>query len=135
MRLPVYAFERHGDPKADSVSEAVQAGRVMVVDDNADAADMLAELLRIDGHEVAVAYSGVQALDTASGFKPAVVFLDIGLPDMSGYELAGSMREVDGMQDARDRELAMNAGFDEHVVKPIDFAKIGSLQLKARASR
>lgn len=146
VRLPIYAFERHDDARAPPPSAAAQSSRIMVVDDNVDAADILAELLAIDGHDLAVAYSGREALARAAEFRPAVVFLDIGLPDMSGYELAGAIRELDGMEhaflvaltgygQARDRELAMNAGFDEHVVKPIDIAKIGLLQLKVRRTR
>jgi signal transduction histidine kinase len=143
VRLPIFAFDRGDDQHSGHVEEEVIASRILVVDDNADAADMLAELLTIDGHEVKVAYSGQQALERAAEFQPAYVFLDIGLPDMSGYQVATKMRELPGLENAflialtgygqaRDRELAMNAGFDEHVVKPMDFAKISSLKLNAR---
>ncbi|WP_426103374.1 response regulator [Massilia sp. TSP1-1-2] len=146
VRLPIFAFDRGDDQGAAEVPDEVVATRILVVDDNVDAADMLAELLTIDGHEVKVAYSGQQALDRAAEFQPAYVFLDIGLPDMSGYQVATRMREIAGLENAflialtgygqaRDRELAMNAGFDEHVVKPMDFAKISSLKLNARHSR
>ena len=146
VRLPIFAFDRGDDQGAAVVDEAVVAARILVVDDNVDAADMLAELLTIDGHDVKVAYSGQQALERAAQFQPGYVFLDIGLPDMSGYQVATSMRELPGMENAflialtgygqaRDRELAMNAGFDEHVVKPMDFAKISSLKLNAGHTR
>ncbi len=143
VRLPIFAFDLGDDDYPAAVAEEVIAARILVVDDNIDAADMLAELLTIDGHEVKVAYSGQQALERAAEFKPSYVFLDIGLPDMSGYQVATKMRELAGLENAflialtgygqvRDRELAMNAGFDEHVVKPMDFAKISSLKLNAR---
>ncbi len=143
VRLPIFAFDRGDDQGAAEVAEEVVAARILVVDDNIDAADMLAELLGIDGHDVTVAYSGQQALERAAAFKPTYVFLDIGLPDMSGYQVATKMREIPGLENAflialtgygqaRDRELAMNAGFDEHVVKPMDFAKISSLNLNKR---
>ncbi len=146
VRLPIFAFDRGDDQGPADVPAQVVAARILVVDDNADAADMLAELLGIDGHEVKVAYSGQQALERAADFRPDYVFLDIGLPDMSGYQVASKMRDMEGMDQAflialtgygqaRDRELAMNAGFDEHVVKPMDFAKISSLQLNARQPR
>lgn len=143
VRLPIFAFDRGDDQDPSDVHEEVVAARILVVDDNVDAADMLAELLTIDGHDVKVAYSGQQALERAAQFQPKYVFLDIGLPDMSGYQVATQMRDIAGMENAflialtgygqaRDRELAMNAGFDEHVVKPMDFAKISSLKLNAR---
>jgi two-component system, sensor histidine kinase len=146
VRLPLYAFEHGDDQRVADAPEPAEPARVLVVDDNIDAADILAELLAIDGHEVSVAYSGKQALVQAEQFLPAFVFLDIGLPDMSGYQVATDMRALPGMENAflialtgygqvRDRELAMNAGFDEHIVKPIDFAKIGSLKLNTRRHR
>ena len=146
VRLPIFAFDRGDDQGVAESTDEVVAARILVVDDNVDAADMLAELLTIDGHDVKVAYSGQQALERAAQFQPAYVFLDIGLPDMSGYQVATRMRELPGLENAflialtgygqaRDRELAMNAGFDEHVVKPMDFAKISSLKLNARQSR
>ena len=143
VRLPIFAFDRGDDQRSGHVEEEVIASRILVVDDNVDAADMLAELLTIDGHEVKVAYSGQQALERAAEFKPAYVFLDIGLPDMSGYQVATRMRELPGLENAflialtgygqaRDREQAMEAGFDDNIVKPIDVAKVTSLDLQRR---
>ena len=143
VRLPISSFapldKQHPVEEADASAPV----RILVVDDNADAADMLAELLGIDGHNVITAYSGEQALARAAEFGPDVVFLDIGLPDMSGYQVATRMRLLPGMEgaslialtgygQARDRDLAMNAGFDEHLVKPIDFTKLMSLKLQKR---
>jgi len=144
VRLPIMAFERAEDERVADPEDIAAPARVLVVDDNADAADMLAELLGIDGHSVVTAYNGEQALARAAETTPDFVFLDIGLPDMSGYQVAERMRKVPGMEDAvlialtgygqtRDRELAMEAGFDEHMVKPIDFGKLMSMKLKRRA--
>ncbi|HEY0491149.1 MAG TPA: response regulator [Telluria sp.] len=143
VRLPAFPYDRSNDEKALDPQQGTAATRILVVDDNADAANTLAELLGIDGHDVVTAYSGTEALERAAQFLPRFVFLDIGLPDMTGYEVASRMRKLQGMDtavlialtgygQARDRELAMDAGFDEHVVKPIDFAKVTSLNLHTR---
>jgi signal transduction histidine kinase len=142
VRLPIDAVGSDADGERAAGADAATA-RILVVDDNVDAADMLAELLGIGGHDVKVAYTGQQALERAAEFKPNYVFLDIGLPDMSGYQVAASMRALPAMDDAvlvaltgygqaRDREQAMEAGFDDHIVKPIDFAKVTSLDLQRR---
>ena len=143
VRLPAYPYDRSNDEQALHPQQGTAATRILVVDDNADAANTLAELLGIDGHDVMTAYSGREALERAASFQPRFVFLDIGLPDMTGYEVAAQMRKLPGMDtavlialtgygQARDREMAMDAGFDEHVVKPIDFAKVTSLNLHTR---
>jgi PAS domain S-box-containing protein len=117
-------------PAAESLRRAI-ARRILVVDDNRDAADSTAELLREEGHVVQTAYSGAAALGVAKVFKPEVAFLDIGLPGMDGYEIARRLRTfpetagarliaLTGYGQARDRALSREAGFDEHVVKPLD---------------
>lgn len=105
--------------------------RVLVVDDNRDAANTLADALTELGHDVRVAHDGPSALEIAPAFRPDVALLDIGLPEMDGYELAERLRGLAGVGDdlrliaitgyghERDRERAMNAGFAEHFVKPI----------------
>jgi PAS domain S-box-containing protein len=109
--------------------------RVLVVDDNRDAADLLAAVLQAMGHEVEVAYDGPEALAKLEHFTPEVALLDIGLPVMDGYELARRIREkprlaqtrlfaVTGYGQARDREQSAAAGFDAHFVKPVDLAEI-----------
>ncbi len=144
VRLPVdTTLQTSQAGMVDTTPQAAPA-RILVVDDNADAADLLAELLNIDGHDTAVAYSGGAALAKAAEFQPAFVFLDIGLPDMSGYQVAAKLRALPGLEKAvlialtgygqeRDRELALDAGFNEHVVKPIDMDKLASLKLKSRS--
>jgi CheY-like chemotaxis protein len=108
----------------------VAARRVLVVDDNADAAQLLGEMLHAHGHEVALAYDGPQALGLLARFQPEVAVLDIGLPVMDGYELAGELRSalgpevvliaVTGYGQEHDRRRAEAAGFAHHFVKPVD---------------
>jgi signal transduction histidine kinase/CHASE1-domain containing sensor protein/ActR/RegA family two-component response regulator len=106
-------------------------GRVLVVDDNLDAAATLAEAVRLDGHEVRVAHDGPSALEEAERFSPEVVLLDIGLPGMDGYEVVRKLRELPqvrgtqivaltGFGQQSDRQRALAAGFDDHLVKPVD---------------
>jgi len=109
--------------------------RLLVVDDNADAAESLALALRLEGHEVETAGDGDAALRLLDRFAPAAAILDIGLPTMNGYELAGAMRAdprtraivliaLTGYGRAPDRRRALDAGFDEHLVKPVEFDKL-----------
>jgi PAS domain S-box-containing protein len=102
---------------------------VLVVDDNQDAANSLAMLLRLQGHEVRVAYTGVTALEMAKGQAPDVVFLDIGMPGMDGYEVARRLRQQPGLENVvlaaltgwgqqEDRRRSARAGFRHHFVKP-----------------
>lgn len=108
--------------------------RVLVVDDNADAADSLAMLLQVRGDEVRVAYDGEEALIAEEEFKPTVVLLDIGMPKLSGYEVARRIRElrgaapriiaITGWGQEEDRQRAREAGFDHHFTKPVDYAAL-----------
>jgi signal transduction histidine kinase/CheY-like chemotaxis protein len=112
--------------------------RLLVADDNADAADTLAALLQLEGHEVYVAYDGREALEQFRRHAPQAAFLDVGMPMMSGYEVARAIRglptgqevviiAVTGWGQAGDRNAAFDAGFDHHVTKPVDPAKILAL--------
>ncbi len=102
--------------------------RIVVVDDNVDAADSLAELLAESGHEVKVAYDGFSAFELVRAHKPSVVFLDIGLPKMDGFEVARKLRDahgdalvlvaLTGYGQQEDRRRSKDAGFDFHIVKP-----------------
>ena len=105
--------------------------RVLVVEDNADAAEMLAILLRLDGDEVRLARDGVSALDEARDFQPQVVLCDLGLPGLSGFEVASRLREqpecrstllvaLSGYGRDDDRRESQLAGFDRHLTKPVD---------------
>jgi signal transduction histidine kinase/CheY-like chemotaxis protein len=116
-------------------------GRVLVVDDNADAAMTLAEAVRLDGHEVQIAHDGLSALEQAAVFAPEVVLLDIGLPGIDGYEVVRRLRQIPPLQQSlivaltgfgqeSDRERALKAGFDEHLTKPADLDTIQSVLLR-----
>jgi len=105
--------------------------RVLLVEDNADAAEAMLLLLREYGHEALVVHDGFEALDAAHAFDPDVVLLDIGLPGLDGYEIARRMRAMPRLADAlivavsgygqeKDRQRSAAAGFDAHLVKPID---------------
>jgi CheY-like chemotaxis protein len=111
---------------------------VLVVDDNHDAADSLSLLIGSMGQDVFTAYDGESALAAAHGFRPDVVLLDIGMPHMSGYEVAQSLRETGAEQPAvlvaitgwgqdADRERATAAGFRYHFVKPIGEAVLRTI--------
>jgi len=104
---------------------------VLIADDNDDAAESLAVLLRMEGHEVVVVANGRDALDAVRSLRPIVVLLDIGMPDLSGYEVARQLRQsqegrsltliaVTGWGQERDKLRALEAGFDHHFTKPID---------------
>jgi len=105
--------------------------RIVVADDNEDSAQSFAMLLSFSGHEVRVAHDGEEALDAVRNFRPDVAFLDIGMPRLSGYEVAEAVRAepwgrdikliaVTGWGQADDKVRARSAGFDQHLVKPID---------------
>lgn len=110
---------------------AGSALRVLVVDDNVDAAELLRDALAMLGHDAAVALDGGAALAQAASFRPDVVLLDLGLPDMDGFEVARRLREdgatarlvaLTGYGQLDDRERTRAAGFDLHLVKPVDLA-------------
>jgi CheY-like chemotaxis protein len=120
------------------------SSRVLVVDDNHDAALTMAEVLKFDGHETRVVLNGIDALDAFDTFKPNIVLLDIGLPEMNGYEVAVEVRRreggastmliaVTGYGQSDDRQRSKAAGFDHHLVKPVDISEL--LALCADAGR
>src|SRR5262249_46481169 len=110
--------------------------RILVVDDNEDAAVILMQALEQLGYQVKVAHDGRSARDAGAGFQPDVALLDIGLPVMDGYELAQRLREnrqgkphlrlvaITGYGQDKDRERSRRAGFEQHLVKPLDLLKI-----------
>lgn len=120
-----------GEHATAGASSGPRRRRVLVVDDNRDAADTLALLLELLGHEVATAHDGEQALVRGAEFGPEVVLLDIGLPGISGYEVCRRLRDapwgarayvvaLTGWGQAEDERRAGEAGFDRHLVKPVD---------------
>jgi CheY-like chemotaxis protein len=130
---------------ADVAGMTFPGFRILVVDDNHDAATTLSELLRLDGHEPHAVFSAEGALEIALTFRPDVVLLDIGLPKMDGYEVARRLREISftarptlialtGYGQSEDRAKALSAGFDAHLVKPVDFAALEKLLAKRHAA-
>ena len=118
--------------EAPTRTDASAGYRILVVDDSIDSASMLCALLEISGHTVATSNTGHDAIAMATQFHPEIVFLDIGLPDMTGYEVAARMRRLPGLHGVKlvaltgygqekDKQDARNAGFDHHLVKPINF--------------
>ena len=123
-----------------SASEAVVApanarGKILIVDDNEDAAEMLEEVLSRSGYEVRVAHDGASALPLAAAFAPDAAVLDIGLPNMDGFELAERLAKLPGLANIRlvalsgysgpaERERAQRAGFSEHLAKPVDLSNL-----------
>jgi CheY-like chemotaxis protein len=118
-----------------AITTATQMYRILVVDDNADAADSLAMLLQLADHETVTAYSGPEAIDTAKRIRPRAVFLDIGLPGMNGYEVAKALRAdpelagtaliaLTGWGSEGDQRRASEAGFDFHLTKPAAVDKV-----------
>ena len=130
VRLPLAAAPESADAPTAALSRGHVQRRVMVVDDNVDAATSLAEILRIEGFDVRAAFDGREALDLARQFRPEVAFLDLNMPTMSGAELAMALRKepwaealrlvaVTGMGRAYDIELTRAAGFEAHLTKPV----------------
>ena len=133
LRLPLpEAEEPAGEPASPTEPVAASGARpagLLIVDDNVDAAQTLAALLRAEGYEVAIAVSAAQALEVAGAARPEAILCDIGLPGMDGYELARRLRATPGLENARliaitgyateaDRRRAVEAGFDAHIAKP-----------------
>ena len=141
VKLPAatHLDARDGGHSLEGAMPAQAASRrILVVDDNRDSAESMAMLLQLEGHEVRVVHDGETALQSADAFRPDVVLLDIGMPQMNGYEVARRLRAsqgarqmtliaVTGWGQAEDKRRASEAGFDRHLVKPIaheDLAKL-----------
>jgi PAS domain S-box-containing protein len=142
VRLPALAElaseSARKTPEAHSTSSAKGPRRMLVVDDNVDSAESMAVLLRLNGHEVRIAYDGHAALEEAHAFRPEVIFLDLDLPKMDGYDVARRLRREPAMKDVtlvamtgygqeEHRQRTQEAGFQLHLVKPVDFYKIEEL--------
>ncbi len=138
-RLPILSMDSSAAESALTESALpISKFRILVVDDYADAAESLTMLLQAEGHEVEMADCGIKAIERAQVFHPQVVLLDIGLPDLNGYEVAKRLRALPEFRDAflialtgygqtEDRELSKSAGFNYHLLKPLDFKELSSL--------
>ncbi len=134
VRLPILADASVTTKVSDSgvdLALPVMSHRILIVDDNRDAADTMALMLRIKGNIVETAYDGLEAVRVASEFRPGVALLDIGLPKLDGYDTARTIRRekwgagmvliaVTGWGQKEDRRRSSEAGFDYHIVKPVD---------------
>jgi CheY-like chemotaxis protein/anti-sigma regulatory factor (Ser/Thr protein kinase) len=142
IRLPRIAAPARAGEDAQGVESSPR--RILIVDDNPDAANCLAMLLGLAGHETEVAHGALEALERVESFQPEMALLDIGLPGMNGYELARRLRidaklagirlvALTGYGQAEDQQRALAAGFDDHLVKPVDLAELErSLNVTAR---
>jgi PAS domain S-box-containing protein len=140
VALPLLAAPPPDEAPGEAAGRPARAAprRVLVVDDHVDAAESLAMLLRVQGHEVRVAHDGPAALRLAEADPPEIAFLDIGMPGMTGHELARRFREREGLRgvtlvamtgwgQAEDRRRTSEAGFDHHLVKPADLDALQAL--------
>jgi CheY-like chemotaxis protein len=133
VTFPCVSVVGHDDAAARDAPPPPKAhgSRVLIVDDNQDAAESIALFLQLEGHEVKSVHDPMAALSCVPVFMPQVVLLDIGLPMLDGYEVARRMRQmpatrdalivaVSGYGQAEDKQRAMEAGFDDHFIKPTD---------------
>ena len=139
VRIPMrnLAASPRVDPDQPEVKPSVRR-RILIADDNRAAAESLAMLLQMEGHDVQVTYDGQQALDTFSAMQPEIALLDIGMPKVNGYEVARQMRRtangravtliaVTGWGQDSDRAKATAAGFDYHFTKPVELDRLTEL--------
>ncbi|HJT31452.1 MAG TPA: PAS domain-containing protein [Pirellulales bacterium] len=140
VHLPVVPGPRYELPPAEAPGDEVheQSCRVLVVDDLPDAADCLAKLLRAMGHETFTAYDGLEAVEVGAAFKPDLILMDLGMPNLNGFDACRRIREqpwgkeiviaaVTGWGQEEDRRRTFEAGFDHHFTKPLAVADLESL--------
>jgi CheY-like chemotaxis protein/two-component sensor histidine kinase len=144
VRLPILEKIAPKAPLPSASRPAAVSRRVLVVDDNRDAAMSLAMLLKMTGNQTKTAHDGLEALAAAEEFRPDVVLLDLGLPKLNGYDVCRRVRHqpwgenmtlvaLTGWGQAEDRRQSKEAGFDHHLVKPVDFPMLLSLLAEVRA--
>ncbi len=135
VRLPVLSEAEHPSQPATKESAARTIRRFLVVDDNRDSAESLAIWLKINGNDTHTAFDGLEAVEAAATLRPDVILLDIGLPKLNGYEAARRIRQqswgktvvlvaLTGWGQEEDRRRSSEAGFDGHLVKPVDFDRL-----------
>jgi signal transduction histidine kinase/ActR/RegA family two-component response regulator len=147
LPLPVLRFDfESGAMRGESPAPQLSRRRVLVVDDNHDAADSLASLLELLGAETDVVYSGPEAIERMATYHPSVILLDLGMPGMDGHEVARRIRRrpeyrdvtliaMTGWGQEQDRRRTRAAGFDHHLTKPADVDVLGSLLYSLGASK
>ena len=139
VRLPVLAEPVKEDAVEERSGQVESSGRrILVVDDNRDAAVSLAMLLKVTGNDAQTAYDGLEAIEKAAAYRPDVILLDIGLPKLNGYDACRAIREqpwgkdimmvaLTGWGQDEDRRKSTEAGFNSHLVKPVDHAVLTKL--------
>jgi CheY-like chemotaxis protein len=147
VRLPIMVDPPQPLPRPAPIEPTADAGRrILVVDDNQDAVESLAKLLQLGGHETHMAYDGLEAVEAAKALQPDVIFLDVGLPGLNGYEAARRIRKqqadkrivlvaLTGWGQEEDRRRSKQAGFDAHLVKPVDPTTLAQLLHELAAGR
>ncbi|MFL6195332.1 MAG: ATP-binding protein [Thermoanaerobaculia bacterium] len=147
IRLPAgVAPELEGAAAGEEASPPSAALRVLVVEDNEDTAEMMKILLEMEGHEVEVVHSGPAGVEAAVAFRPDVAVLDIGLPGLDGYQVAQRLRQeplltgvelvaASGYGQEDDRQRSREAGFDHHLVKPVDLPELLAILAEVAARR
>ncbi len=117
--------------RAETIGQDVRVANIVVIEDHQDTAELMCEILRSAGHHVEAAFNGRDGIDVARRITPELVFCDVGLPDMDGYDVARTLRATPALRQARlvaitgfngddERERALAAGFDRHVAKPLE---------------
>ncbi len=143
VRLPILIEQPKHEGRRPATVTAAPPRRILVVDDNVDAASSLAMLLKMTGNETQAAHDGLEALEATERFRPDVVLLDIGLPKLNGYEVCRRIREqpwgknivmvaLTGWGQEEDRRKSTEAGFNAHMVKPVDYAALTALLAERR---
>lgn len=140
IRLPLVDHQAAVEPIAErrKTKRTTEKLRILIVEDNPDQAQTLAALLKLWGHQVKIALDGATGLDIAQEFRPQVALIDLGLPIMSGYEIASRIKKNPLLNNTRiiaqtgwgqeqDRKLALDAGFDHHLVKPLDPVELAAV--------
>lgn len=147
VRLPALHEDAESPaPTTAPVMQIAERVRVLVVDDNKDAAETIRDLLELEGHDVHIAHDGAAAVEAAEAIRPALVLMDIGLPKLNGYEAAREIRGRDwgsdvmlvaltGWGQEADRRRSREAGFDRHLAKPVEFSVLEGLLGEIAAER
>jgi CheY-like chemotaxis protein len=143
VRLPVAGEQPPGAPQPGESARPVGGRRVLVVDDNRDGAESLAEMLRLLGHEAHTAHDGVEGVEAAERLRPDLILMDVGMPRLNGLDATRRIREqpwgrgvtviaLTGWGQEADRERSRAAGCDGHLVKPVDPAALQRLLAETR---
>jgi signal transduction histidine kinase/CheY-like chemotaxis protein len=136
VKLPMIEHETLEDPAAGAAPTRTARRRILVIEDDADGRESLVAILRMSGHEIESAANGLEGIERATATNPELALIDIGLPDMDGYDVVREIRRrlphtrsiaLSGYGTQEDRRRALEAGFDEHLTKPVDIGRLESV--------